>query len=416
MPKKPAKKKVEAAVEQLQSVRNEWLRRPNVTAVDVGFKIKEKEITDEIAVRVHVERKLPEESLKPYELLSKKDQAETVGEFPIDVIEASYGPSQTPAVALEPEAVDRRDRVDPLVGGVSVGNPRITAGTLGAIVWDRKDCKVCILSNWHVLVGSPTATAGEDIYQPGVLDGGRPRDTVARLKRWRLDKDMDAALAELDGSRGHSRDVLELSPVGGVEEATLGMQVVKSGRTTGVTEGIIDGVSTSLAIDYGDGVRQMFHDQIHIVPRPPWPDVDYEVSLGGDSGSVWIHEETGKAVGLHFAGENNRFNPSPAAENAVANRMTKVAGELGLDFSFTPLFCQQPPRDDRDQRDILRRILCRWFPWLCGRPFPGLPQQATSPREGEPYAPGFDGSRSSAPGADIEAVLDAIMEEWRRAQ
>lgn len=417
MPKQPAKKKVEAAIEQLDRVRNSWLRRPNVTAVDVGFKIKEREITDQLAVRVHVERKLPPESLETYERFNAPDQPESVGDFPVDVIEATYGPTQAPALVLEAHEVDRRDRVDPLVGGVSVGNPRVTAGTLGAIVWDRKDCKVCILSNWHVLVGSPTATAGEAIYQPGVADGGRARDTVAQLKRWRLDKNMDAALAELDGSRGHSRDILGLSPIGGIEEAALGMQVVKSGRTTGVTEGIVDGVSTSLAIDYGDGVTQMFHGQIHIVPRPPWPAVDYEVSLGGDSGSVWIHERTGSAVGLHFAGENNRFNPSPAAENAVANRMTEVAGNSGLDFSFTPLFCRKPPRDDRRDRDILRSILCRWFPWLCHRPSPGRPQASLGGGAEEDLVPGGSpGPRVEGQGVDLDTVLDAILEEWHRAQ
>lgn len=421
MPKKPSQKKVEAAIEQLDKVRNEWLRRPNVTAVDVGFKIKDEEITDQIAIRAHVVRKLPLESLESFEVLSVSGDPHTVGEFPVDVIEAVYGPAQVPALALEPEAVDRRSRVDPLAGGVSCGNPRVTAGTLGAIVFDRNDCKPCILSNWHVLVGSPAAAAGEPIYQPGRVDGGGPADTVASLTRWRLDRDMDAALARLDGSRGHTRDILELpAPIAGVEEPALGMQVVKSGRTTGVTEGLIDGVSTSLSISYGGGVVQMFHDQIHIVPRPPWPAVPYELSLGGDSGSVWINQATSRAVGLHFAGETD---PSPAAENAIANRMPVVADTLR--FSFTPLFCLAPlPFDFGDLRLILRRSLCQRYPWLCEPVFrvPRIPIPIPDPG---PFA--FDPQGAQAPAgsccgraaggaSEIDAVLDEVLEELRRSR
>ena len=40
-----------------------------------------------------------------------------------------------------------------------VGNARVTAGTLGAIVWDRSDGKACMLSNWHVLCGDPACAA-----------------------------------------------------------------------------------------------------------------------------------------------------------------------------------------------------------------------------------------------------------------
>ena len=93
---------------------------------------------------------------------------------------------------------------------------------------------------------------------------------MATLKRFRLDTHNDSALAELNGARGHSRDIVGLSPIPGISAPALGMEVRKSGRTTGLTEGIIDGVSMSVSINY-DGVVNTFQDQIHIVPRPPWP-------------------------------------------------------------------------------------------------------------------------------------------------
>jgi hypothetical protein len=78
---------VNAAVAELDRVRDEWLRRPGVTAVDVGYKIKDDEITDELAIRVHVRRKLPPEALEEWERFP-----EQLGRFSVDVIEADYGP------------------------------------------------------------------------------------------------------------------------------------------------------------------------------------------------------------------------------------------------------------------------------------------------------------------------------------
>jgi endonuclease G len=422
MPKKIPQTKINDAIVELNKVRKSWLKRPGVTAVDVGYKLKGGKLTDELAIRAHVKRKLPAEAYSEHEQFTTHDQPKKLGAFSIDVIEAEYGPSLPMAVGIESaEAVSRRGRVDPLVGGISVGNPRVTAGTLGAIVWDRTDGQVCILSNWHVLCGSSDCAAGEAIYQPGRADGGRAADKIAELKLWRLDRDADAALAKLTGARGYSRDILGLSPIPGVEEKpTLGMNLTKSGRTTGVTEGVIDGVSLSVTINYHGGTVQTFHDQIHIVPLPPWPDEDYEVSMGGDSGSVWVDKDTGKAVGLHFAGEKD---PSPTAENAIANRMDKVA--KSLNFSFAPLF-RPPPIVDDDWRDIIRRILCRYFPWLCysgpQRLWPSFepcpPEQVPSPQQ-PPGPPALQPGRQP-PGAypmmfvDVESLLDEIMDELRR--
>jgi hypothetical protein len=340
MAKQVGEKKTQDAIDQLNSVRREWLRRPGVTGVDVGFKISDGKLTDQVAIRVHVERKLPPEALASHDVFSISGKAEKIGGFPVDVIEATYGPSRSVPLELEDIGLERTGQFNPLIGGISCGNPRVTAGTLGAIVWDRTDCSVSILSNWHVLAAGDAAVAGEPIYQPGQLDGGTAADTVATLTRMRLDADMDAGLAKLNGARGYSRDIVGLSPIPGIDTPALGMQVTKSGRTTGVTDGVIDGVSFSGTINYDDHGPNTFHDQIHIVPRPPWPSVDYEVSRGGDSGSVWINEATGNAVGLHFGGETD---PAPTSENALANPMHKVAAATGLNFSFTPLFCPRVP-------------------------------------------------------------------------
>ena len=70
-------------------------------------------------------------------------------------------------------------------------------------------------------------------------------------------------------SRGHSRDILGLGTITGIDTATLGMLVVKSGRTTGITRGVVDGVSMSVSINYGDpGVVTFTQPDPHRAPPP----------------------------------------------------------------------------------------------------------------------------------------------------
>lgn len=440
-PRKSTDKQVEEALRIIPRFRRDWLAAPGVTAVDIGYRTKNGKRTGDVALRAHVERKLPREALPAHEFISESESPRTYDGVVVDVVQGSYGPAvieepprRTRGVAIGDggnglawareaallgyetlETIDRRSRVDPLVAGISCGNARVTAGTLGAIVWDRKNCKPSILSNWHVLCGDPACVAGEPIRQPGPFDGGTSADEVAALTRWQLNEHADAALANLTGGRSHSRDVVGLAPIAGLEEPALGMKVHKSGRTTAVTEGEIDGVHMTLSINYGSTV-QTFHDQVRIVPLPPWPAVDYEVSKGGDSGSVWINQANGKAVGLHFAGETES---APSAEHAIANRMPKVA-EL-LELSFTPLFCfsptlsRRPPIIDGKFVARLRLVLCSRFPWLCGGPRWLPPQEVESRAAATTCAACGDGSARAAGAAGATGfggeAIDALVEE-----
>lgn len=336
--------------------RRRLLRIPGVTAVDLGYKIVDGSFTDTLALRVHVERKMPNESLvvvfkdRPYDFIpstrrpSKKPHFQLQDyDVPMDVIEADYKPVQSaepprPRMVFEtPRAeADRRKRLDPLVGGISIGSPQVPAGTLGALVWDNVDGSVCILSNWHVLSGDLKAEVGTPCFQPGRFDQGRSSDIVARLKRWSFDSETDAAIAELTGNRHYCAGeiVSMFQQISGVADPYLGMIVLKSGRSTGFTWGFVDGLYFSSAIRYGQGVVQVFEEQIHIAPARP----EVRISEAGDSGSVWVTETDGegyKAVGLHFAGD---LPHSSFGEYALANPMSVVAKRLN--FSFRPLFLE----------------------------------------------------------------------------
>lgn len=338
-------------VEALRLNRRYLLSFPGVTAVDVGYWVDDhRRFQNKLALRVHVVRKLHNDCFKdrPSDRLPQEVRGPGSKMYRINVIEAEYRPVADGNLLPRRNAVlqmpvsrgeaNRRRRLDPLVGGISIGSPLVPVGTLGALVWDNTDGSVCILSNWHVLAGDLNVEPGNPCFQPGRFDHGRSSDVVARLKRWSLNRQTDAAIAELTGSRHYcAGEILSLfQQISDVEEPYLGMRLLKSGRSTGYSWGFIDGLYFSAAIQYSNGLVRIFEEQIHIAPLDP----TRPISEPGDSGSVWVTEVPGegyRAVGLHFAGDlpNSSFG-----EYALANPMSIVAKRL--DFSFRPLFLEIP--------------------------------------------------------------------------
>ena len=308
------------------------LSTANVVGVGVGEKISQGRKTGEICVVVLVRQKLPEVELARGAVLPRE-----VSGVKTDVIQVG-----------ELRALQARtDRWRPAPAGVSVGHYLITAGTFGAVVRDRATGVRLILSNNHVLANSNNATPGDAILQPGPYDGGTlANDQIAVLERFcpiefntapptcgiatgvaRLSN----ALAGLVGSRHRLQaqqinpqavnqvdaavarpledglilnEILEIGLVSGVVEATLGMAVRKSGRTTGLTTGQIDVVDATVNVSYGTGLIATFENQLVAGP----------MSQGGDSGSLVVAADALHAVGLLFAGsdETTIFSPIQA--------------------------------------------------------------------------------------------------------
>jgi hypothetical protein len=197
--------------------------------------------------------------------------------------------------------------------GASVGHPRITAGTIGALVTGRsapRDKRMLILSNNHVLANVNDAGFGDPIIQPGPTDGGvSPADQVGVLDRFvtiNFDKPnyVDAATAWCWPDRVR-RDHVFLS--GGSPQyfqmgstpivPVLEMAVTKSGRTTQVTTGRITGIGGTVNVNYAGGRTAHFQDVISITGHSGF------FSQGGDSGSVIMtNNAERRPVGLLFAG------------------------------------------------------------------------------------------------------------------
>jgi hypothetical protein len=301
----------------LASVRDEWLARPGVTAVDLGFKWSHGVMTPELALRVHVAKKKAPEELAPGEAFPTEVEG-----IPVDVIEATYVPQQLEIEAqLEAAIEGRGSRFEDIPLGVSVGCRYTTAGTLGAKVIDEETGAEMLLSNWHVLVGGPEATADLAIWQPGQLDGGTAAaNGIAGLSRWQIGP-LDAAVARLNGSRPVQSKTIEGRPIEVAGAPALGMMVWKSGRTTGFTQGFVDGVKMTTQLTYRGVGAKILQQVFRVVPRPGAGPV--EISAGGDSGAIWVDEVSGKGVGLHFAGE-----VGAGAEYALAHELPAVLEAL----------------------------------------------------------------------------------------
>lgn len=312
--------------------------RANVVGVAVGQKSIRGRETDERCILVFVERKKPETELRPRDIVPK-----SIDGVRTDIVETGRFHAVELVQSLDGS---RTQRIRPAPGGVSLGHYQITAGTLG-ILAHRHGLPV-ILSNNHVLANANEAEMGDPILQPGPADGGRLQDAIARLadfvpiqfnerslgpiarfferalaallrllglgvKRLPSGKVnlVDAAIAVPIDADLVAPELLGVGTVSGTGEATIGLRVRKSGRTTGVTEGRVTGLDAVVEVDYG-GHTAIFREQI----------VTDLHSQGGDSGSLVI-DDRGRAIGLLFAG---------GLATTLINPIAAVSSSLDLDI------------------------------------------------------------------------------------
>lgn len=267
------------------------LKRANVVAAGVGYKITGGQKTSTLSVVCSVTQKVAASRLESKDLVPA-----TLDGVPTDVIETGV------IRALQSPT----DRHRPAPGGVSIGHRDITAGTLGCLV--RKDGRSVILSNNHVLANSNAAAIGDPILQPGPYDGGRyPEDHIADLEQFvpiniigtpsdcptatgiaaflnslarlfgssvrlqavdqqAIENLVDAAIARPLNPEDVKDDILQIGSVQGSVEGQLGMAVKKSGRTTGFTTGEIQQVDVTVNVQYGEGKIAQFADQLMTGP------------------------------------------------------------------------------------------------------------------------------------------------------
>ena len=269
---------------------------PGVHYLDIGYKYIQGKPQPLLSLRVHVYHKKDLPSLDPIEILPS-----AIDGLPIDVIQSN------PTLQKSNE---RNERFEPLVGGIAIRNPRFpTLGTLGCIVYDRLSSAPLGLSNYHVMVNQE-GKQGDSITQPPTENES---DIIGNVLRW--NEQLDCALCTIRSIRKCSSAILGISHIpSSIKEPAIGMTLMKSGRTTGTTQGIIDGISLN---------------EFTVIPIPNDPNGFPEISAPGDSGSIWLDMKTGAGVGLHYAGEQD---PDPDSERAWAKKLILVFELLNIQF------------------------------------------------------------------------------------
>lgn len=215
---------------------------------------------------------------------------------------------------LQPLKIYSRTGVDsPIFGGISLGSASIpcSSGTLGIVTRNNPPY---ILSAAHVLALDDSVnfvTIGNPTWQPGGADtscGTFTYNAVSKLANYMpivfmdnsnsVNNYADAAVATVNNGIGNLTDN-ELNKynngfytVSGTTNVNRGNIVRKSGRTTGVTTGMVLTNSATVTVWYSDTIWAVFKDQIVVYSN--------SFSSAGDSGSVV--DKNGKWVGLLFAG------------------------------------------------------------------------------------------------------------------
>ena len=316
----------------------ELLMKKNVVSVGTGSKKVDGKDTAEPSLVIGVSKKEPIESLSAQDMVPKK-----VNGMPTDVVEVG-----------EIHLFENVTRQRPALPGCSIGHKDITAGTLGAIV--KEGNISLILSNNHVLANVNKGKIGDAILQPGAYDKGQnPADAIASLYRFieietistsscpfwssivsffnwlagmfnrhtrlttvrAVTNKVDCALAKPTNQDDVNPYITGIGAVTGVGGPVVGLEVMKSGRTTDITEGKITSIDTMCNVNMGDGGYAIFEDQMIIegVNGKPF-------SAGGDSGSL-IVDKSHKAIGLLFAGSD---------KITIGNEIQNVLDALGVKF------------------------------------------------------------------------------------
>ncbi|MGW6572413.1 hypothetical protein ACWGAN_09550 [Streptomyces sp. NPDC054945] len=254
---------------------------PGVVMVGIGCKEVGGELTREPAIKLLVDRKLPESEIAPHELIPAQidgavtDVVETGAPVPLgrELPNGSAGEPgpERPGPAINPDAMPFfKNTAGHLMGGYGIGMFRpagrsleidqVPDGTLGCVLKDKINTwKFYALTCQHVVV-----VQGSEVPQQGVTKCGQPIGTRAGgelgscpddFGKWEtgaLNLDptspRDEALILIDPDRTWSPSIVELGTITGVhavspaEAATGEYPVRKFGARTRKTGGLVTGL------------------------------------------------------------------------------------------------------------------------------------------------------------------------------
>jgi hypothetical protein len=303
----------------------------------IGFKRKNGKImTDTVAMIFYVRFKPEINALRRLNIEPLPKEIEGI---PTDVVEIPTGFDKRILRRNLRSALPDDSRYRPIPGGVAMVNAKgvPSTGTLGLIVQKRKTNEYFACTNNHVGANEdleglpPTAQIGDPWIQPGAHGGGQdPQDTFATLDRWGRMKHIgtnhfDHAVGKInDGVDVRTYYMEEVGEISGIADIELGDKVVKRGRTTRLTDGMVVDVGVEVNVPY-QGKDCTFEDQVAIVGIPQTD----PFSLAGDSGSFVVSEESPHTVKAQlFAGGED----SNGIDVTIASPIRKITEDFDLDL------------------------------------------------------------------------------------
>ncbi|KAL3523018.1 hypothetical protein ACH5RR_015852 [Cinchona calisaya] len=296
----------------------------------IGFRIKRGVLTDVPAILVFVARKVHRQWLNHIQCLPTALEGPGGVWCDVDVVEFSYygAPAATPKEQLYTELVDGLRGSDPFIGSGSQVASQETYGTLGAIVQSRTgNLQVGFLTNRHVAVDldypsqkmfhplppslgpgvylgaveRATSFITDDLWY-GIFAGTNPETFVradGAFIPFAEDFDISYVTTSVKGI-GEIGDVNTIdlqSPI----SSLIGRQVVKVGRSSGLTTGTI----MAYALEYNDEKGICFFTDFLVVGEN-----QQTFDLEGDSGSLILltgkNGEKPRPVGIIWGGTANR--------------------------------------------------------------------------------------------------------------
>ncbi|KAG7959303.1 hypothetical protein I3843_10G062900 [Carya illinoinensis] len=296
----------------------------------IGFRIRKGVLTDIPAILVFVARKVHRQCLNHVQCLPAALEGPGGVWCDVDVVEFSYfgAPAPTPKEQIYTELVDGLRGSDPLIGSGSQVASQETYGTLGAIVKSRTgNRQVGFLTNRHVAVDldypnqkmfhplppslgpgvylgaveRATSFITDDLWY-GIFAGTNPETFVradGAFIPFAEDFSMNNVTTSVKGV-GEIGDIniIDLqSPI----NSLIGRQVVKVGRSSGLTTGTI----MAYALEYNDEKGICFFTDFLVVGEN-----QQTFDLEGDSGSLILltgqNGEKPRPVGIIWGGTANR--------------------------------------------------------------------------------------------------------------
>ena len=242
-----------------------------------------------------------------------------------------------------------QQKVRPVPIGVSIAAINVStliatqAGTSGLFILHGRDV-YCLSAN-HILSLNGLIPPGSPVIQPGFGDGGVvDLDNFAHNSFYQpfntLANEIDVALAHVDIPSDAVLSILENGiPTGRFRQAAVGMQVQKSGRTTGLTQSFVVAVNAETNTPEIPGLLPAIHHVGQVVVDNP----GQAFAAGGDSGAG-VYDLDGNLVGVvsHTVETNpDLVSCSPALSIA-----------LWLDSLFPP-----PPATGGTQRNDLPAVI-----------------------------------------------------------